>query len=154
MASITQLRRRFAIAEHGAELLEFAVVLPILMLLTAGIFDFAVLFQHYEVVTNAAREGARVGVLPGYQAGDVQNRVQSYLAAAGLTDTAPAPIVTYGTAPVGGGGLSINTVSVKVQYPHKFIFLGPVAAMLGGTPEADTMLAARATMRQEIAAAP
>src|SRR5262249_8897900 len=112
MASITQLRRRLARSEHGAELIEFAVVLPILMLFTAGIFDFAVLFQHYEVVTNAAREGARVGVLPGYQAADIQNRVQSYLAAAGLTDTAPTPIVTYGTAPVGGGGLSINTVSV------------------------------------------
>jgi Flp pilus assembly protein TadG len=151
---MTNSFRRFVRTETGAELLEFAVVLPILMLLTAGIFDFAVLFQRYEVVTNAAREGARMGVLPGYSTADIQSRVQSYLINAGLTDTAPTPTVAYATAPFGAGGLSMTTVSVTVQYPHKYIFLGPVAAMLGGTPEADTMLAARATMRQEIAAAP
>ena len=32
-----------------------------------GIIDFGFLFQHYEVVTNAAREGARVAILPGYR---------------------------------------------------------------------------------------
>ena len=31
-----------------------------------GIIDFGFLFQRYEVVTNAAREGARVAILPGY----------------------------------------------------------------------------------------
>ena len=49
------------------------------------------MFQRYEVVTNAAREGARVGVLPDFTATDVQNRVNGYLAASGLTATAPAP---------------------------------------------------------------
>ena len=29
-------------------------------------FDFGFLFRNWEVVTNAAREGARVGVLPAY----------------------------------------------------------------------------------------
>ena len=46
--------------------LEFALCLPtILLVIVMGIFDFGLMFQHYEVVTNAAREGAsRVGVLP------------------------------------------------------------------------------------------
>ena len=49
-----------------------------------GIMDFGLLFQRYETVTNAAREGARVAVLPGYAQADVQARVTQYLAAAGL----------------------------------------------------------------------
>jgi Flp pilus assembly protein TadG len=50
--------------ETGAELIEFAFVLPLLLLVIVGIFDFGFLFQRYEVVTNAAREGARAAVLP------------------------------------------------------------------------------------------
>ncbi len=52
-----------------------------------GIIDFGLLFQRYEAVTNAAREGARIAVLPGYAQADVQARVTQYLAAAGLTAT-------------------------------------------------------------------
>ncbi len=37
-----------------------------LLLIGFGILDFGILFQRYEVITNAAREGARVAVLPGY----------------------------------------------------------------------------------------
>ena len=59
---------------RGAELIEFAIVLPIFVLLTAAIFDFGMMFRTYEAVTNAAREGARVGVLPTYQPTDVQAR--------------------------------------------------------------------------------
>jgi Flp pilus assembly protein TadG len=154
MDSLIRLIRRFRTCDGGAELIELAITLPILLALVAAIADFAVLFQRYEVITNAAREGARVGILPGYAAADVQTRVNNYLAASGLTETAPAPVVTYGTEAIGAAGPNINTVTVKVQYPHKFIFLSPAAALLGGTPYADIMLAAASTMRVEIAAAP
>ena len=69
---------------RGAELIEFAIVLPIFLLITAAIFDFGMMFRTYEAVTNAAREGARVGVLPNYQPEDVQARVDLYMASAGL----------------------------------------------------------------------
>ena len=48
---------------------------PTLLLVMLGIMDFGFLFQRYEVVTNAAREGARVAILPGYQTPDVEARV-------------------------------------------------------------------------------
>jgi Flp pilus assembly protein TadG len=139
--------------ERGAELIEFAVALPILIVVIAGIIDFAVLFMRYEVVTNAAREGARVGLLPDYGIPDVQNRVTTYLAASGLTATVPPPAVTYEQVEITPGGASIDVVRVVVQYPHEFIFLGPAAALIGGGPHADITLAASASMRQEIAAA-
>ena len=50
---------------------------PLLLLVMLGIMDFGFLFQRYEVVTTAAREGARVAILPGYQDADVRARVNA-----------------------------------------------------------------------------
>ena len=58
-------------SEEGAEIIEFALVAPLLILLFAAIVDFGNMFRSFEAVTNAAREGARVGVLPAYQDADV-----------------------------------------------------------------------------------
>src|SRR5687767_1364031 len=91
-ATVTRLRNRAA-DDRGAELIEFALVFPILLLLVAGIADFGFLFQRYEVVTNAAREGARIAVLPSYTVADVQQRVTNYLASGGLTAAFPVPSV-------------------------------------------------------------
>jgi Flp pilus assembly protein TadG len=154
MAAITKMLRRLWAADSGAELIELAIALPILLLVTCGIIDLGIMFQRYEVVTNAAREGARVGVLGDFTATDVQNRVNAYLAASGLTDTAPAPIVTYSTVPIGVGGPSISVVKVVVQYPNQFVFLGPAAQLVGGAGFASITLAASSTMRREGAAAP
>ena len=154
MAAIRQLIQRARSSEAGAELLEFAIVLPILMLLVGGVIDFAILFQRYEVVTNAAREGARVAVLADFGVADVQARVNSYLAASGLTAAAPAPQVDYDSSEVTPGGPSIDVVKVTVQYPHQFVILTPLAALLGKAAHADIMLAAASTMRLEVAAAP
>ena len=82
--------------EKGAELIEFALVVPILLLLVAGIVDFGFMFQRYEVVTNAAREGARTATLPGYSQADVRQRVQSYLTSGGLSAT---PVIAIASAP-------------------------------------------------------
>lgn len=51
--------------EQGQALLEFALVLPILLLLVFGIIEFGIIFFDNLVITQAAREGARVGVVGG-----------------------------------------------------------------------------------------
>ena len=48
--------------EHGAQLLEFAFILPFLAVMTVGMIDFAQGFRLKQKLTNAAREGARIGV--------------------------------------------------------------------------------------------
>jgi Flp pilus assembly protein TadG len=81
-------RPRLARSERGAELIELMLVTPILLLMFAAIFDFAMMFRSWEVVTNAAREGARVGTLPGYSADDMTVRVQTYMRSGGVLDAA------------------------------------------------------------------
>jgi Flp pilus assembly protein TadG len=143
--------------EAGAELVEFAFVLPLLLLVIVGIFDFGFLFQRYEVVTNAAREGARAAVLPDYQGqtAAVQSRVQTYLTNAGLTEalatpcgTAPCVTVEFGVNVPIDATHDITASRVTVRYPHRYLFLGPIATLFGGD-FTSVELRAVSTMRRE-----
>jgi Flp pilus assembly protein TadG len=147
MATLTRVRRRGG-DDTGAELIEFALVLPILLLVIAGIVDFGFLFQRFQVVTNASREGARLAALPGYTPADVEARVQNYLTSGGLTAVAVAPPVC---APqVLPGGQSVNVTAVTVEYPSQFSFIGPFAAMFGGSGWTTITLRATSAMRREV----
>jgi Flp pilus assembly protein TadG len=137
-------------SERGAELIEFALVFPTLLLVMLGIIDFGFLFQRYEVVTNAAREGARVAVLPGYADADVQARVTQYMTAGGLTETSPATVGPVQTLTVGGQCITVRPVTVS--YNHQFLFLGPIIGLMGGSGFSNKTLTATSAMRSEIAA--
>jgi Flp pilus assembly protein TadG len=137
-------------SERGAELIEFAVVMPILIFIIAGIFEFGMMFRALEAVTNAAREGARVGVLPGYNAPDVQTRVNNYLAASGLTGPRTTT-VTNQTIATGAGTFTARSVQVSYVYP--FVVLSGFAPLFGGNFGSINLNAA-AIMRTETQAAP
>ena len=55
---------RIATGDSGAELLEFAVVVPILLMLLLGIVWIGRAYNVYATITRAAREGARYAALP------------------------------------------------------------------------------------------
>ncbi|MBI4321026.1 MAG: pilus assembly protein [Chloroflexi bacterium] len=60
--------------EKGQDMVEFALVAPILLLLVMGIIDFGRVFNAYLVTTHGAREGARYAAV-GYSDGEIVNRV-------------------------------------------------------------------------------
>lgn len=150
MHALKQVRNRWR-SESGAEFVEFALAFPLLMLVVMGIIDFGLLFQQYEVLTNAAREGARVAVLPSYTAADAQARVDQYiaqgmLATGGTVSTNVDPPVN-----VVIGGKCMSTVTVTVSYPHNYLFLSGIAAYFGSSFGTRT-LNASSTMRTEVPA--
>ena len=49
--------------QQGQSMIEFALVLPLMVLIIAGIFDLGRAFYSSITITNAAREGARYGTL-------------------------------------------------------------------------------------------
>ena len=61
----TYLFRRFKNSNRGVALVEFALVIPILLLLVFGIIEFGFLYNGYIALSGAAREGARVAVVGG-----------------------------------------------------------------------------------------
>ncbi len=139
--------------DAGAELIEFAVVFPLLLMVLLGIIDFAFVFQRNEVITNAAQEGARVATLPGYNATDVSNRVISYLQVGGLPTSGgnPVVVVTPTTIPAGAG--TWPATQVDVTYNHQYMFISAIAGWFGGAFSSVT-LGAQATMRNELGNAP
>lgn len=122
-------------SESGNALIEFALVIPLLLLTVLGIVDFGFLFQRMQVMTNAAREGARMAVLPGYAAADVQARAKNFVQTGGVPTTTsnPAVQVTNVTIPTGAGGPTMSGKRVEVTYTHQYLFIGPIAGWFGGS---------------------
>ena len=50
------------LSQSGASAVEFALLLPVLLLFLFGIIEFSVLFYNKAMITNASREGARAGI--------------------------------------------------------------------------------------------
>ncbi len=140
--TLSRIRRCSA----GQSLVEMALVLPILLGLVIGIFEFGRGWNVYQVLTNAAREGARRAVLPtGTEAGARQT-VTDYLNTAGL-DPTDATIVITGV----GGGVGTPT-SVQLSYPYQFQFLGPIVQFLDpddGSFPGSVTLSTSVVMRNE-----
>jgi Flp pilus assembly protein TadG len=135
---------------RGAELIELALVLPILLLMFAAIVDFALMFQRYLVVNNAAREGARIAVLPNYTQADVISRVTQYVRN-GIGDQTVTPTVTLAavSVPLPAPSPAIPAAQVTVSMTHSYLLLGPVSGLMGGGSWSSITLFARATMRIE-----
>lgn len=51
--------------EKGQSLVEFAILLPIILLLLMGILEFGLMLNSYLTINNSAREGARLGIVAG-----------------------------------------------------------------------------------------
>ena len=75
--------------ERGQALVEFAMVLPVLILLVVGMMQFGLLFHEFLLVTHAAREGARVATLGGSDA-EIVAAVNAAAASPSDTDIMPA----------------------------------------------------------------
>ncbi len=141
-------------SEKGAELIEFALVFPLLLLLVLGIIDWGLLFTRYQVLFNAAREGARVSVLHGYADADVTTRVNQYVQGIGLNSgNVTTSIGAAQTISIGSGCIRVRPVTVS--YVHSFFFLGGANGGIGsffGESFGTKVLSATASMRDEMAA--
>ena len=135
-------------SERGSQLIEFALVLPLLLLVVLGIMDFGLLFQRYEAVTNAAREGARLAVIEGRTDGDVRARVNKYVTDGGLTALIDANIQLNRTVALSG---TATASSVTITYPFEFMMLNPIVRMVTptSTTGAPITLTAVSLMRNE-----
>ena len=149
MASLRHRRLGWK-SESGAELIEFALTFPILLLVVLGILEFGLMFREYEIVTNAAREGARLRVLPNYSGDDATARVAQYIDAAGLDSTLVSTVVGDPEA-VDIGGVCISAVEVTVAYPHPILFIEGISSYFGGSWDTVTINAS-STMRTEATA--
>ncbi|BCF95161.1 TadE/TadG family type IV pilus assembly protein [Paraburkholderia largidicola] len=126
-------RRRSSRAQRGVAAVEFAIVLPLLLLVLFGIVEFGVALYDKAMITNASREGARAGVVlrtpkPGAQ--DITNVVlaysRNYLITFGSSNT---PTVSV---PSGIGGTFGTPLTVTVSYQYAGLGLGAMLSAFTG----------------------
>jgi Flp pilus assembly protein TadG len=134
-------RRRRAASDardRGSAAVEFALLLPVLLLLIFGVIDFGRAINDQITLTQAAREGARLAAL-GYSTSSVQTRAQN--AATGLS---PVTVTVSSSCPTGAGA----GVDAVVQTSYSFSFITPVgtfAAMFGSASFGSSSLTLSAT---------
>jgi hypothetical protein len=135
--------------ERGAALLETAITIPIILLISVAIFDFGRAYQTWQVLTNAAREGARVSVIAGTSDAKVTEAVTLYVRAGGLRLDADHPLTIDREPNITLG--SNNASRITVNYEFDFIVLGPIMRMVNrsSTQGNDLTLGAVAVMRNE-----
>ena len=69
---------------RGQSVIEFALVLPLLLLVLFGITEFGRCWMTQNILTSAAREGARLAIVTAPDVGAVTTRVNEVLTAAGM----------------------------------------------------------------------
>jgi Flp pilus assembly protein TadG len=111
--------------DRGAAAVEFALILPLLMLLVFGIIDFGRALNAQITLTQAAREGARLDAL-GQSNAAVVSRTQT--AATGLNLNAPNGSVTETQVCMPNAGA---TADAQVTVSYQFSFITPVGAIAG-----------------------
>jgi Flp pilus assembly protein TadG len=122
---------------RGNAMVEFALVLPILLLVIFGITEFGRAWMTLNVMNAAAREGARLAAVTAPDVTAARARVTEVLAAARITPTA---------IDVSGPSSSDPARRITVTVDATFrIFSGRVLGAFQGT----IPLRARTTMRHE-----
>jgi Flp pilus assembly protein TadG len=107
--------------ERGAAAVEFALVLPVLLLVIFGIIDFGRMLNAQITLTEAAREGARATSILDAAAGGL--RIDAVL-------NGMSPVTPNITACPITPGPSDDAV---VTLTHEFSFVTPIGLLGGGT---------------------
>jgi Flp pilus assembly protein TadG len=148
--------RRFReyVQEKGASAVEFALVLPLLLLLVFGIIEFGLLLYNKAMITNASREGARAGVLFHTDGDGNLDRLSKAEIEEIVRDYCQNFLVTFSSTPslmVDADPEPTETIpsgdylTVTVSYRYSFLLVPAFIAELGGGLD----LGASTTMRAE-----
>jgi Flp pilus assembly protein TadG len=132
------MRIKFA-SQKGAALVEFAFVLPILLILVFGIIEFGFLLYNKAVITNASREGAREGILFAPRTSttlvsDIEGRVTNYSDNWMIPKTVDPTTAVSGTCKDEANyeDRAGKQLTVNVSYLYPFIVFPNIIKLVGG----------------------
>lgn len=131
------IRRR--LARRGAAAVEFALVAPIFFMFIFGMIEYGRAVMVQQILTNAAREGARVAILTTATTTSVKSAVTTYLSNAGISGATPSVSPDPPTSATTG-----SSVTVTVSVPFNSVSWLPTPQWLG-----STTLTAVSVMRTE-----
>ena len=134
-----QVAKRERNQVQGAVAVEFAIVAPIFFMVVLGIVEFGRMSMVQQIITNGAREGARIAVFDDTTTAQVETKVDSYLANCGITGNT----VEVDPSPPSSAGYG-ESVTVTVVIPFDKVSWLPKPFFVKGTD-----LRASSVMRRE-----
>ncbi|MDP4178438.1 MAG: TadE/TadG family type IV pilus assembly protein [Bacillota bacterium] len=123
--------------EKGQSLVEFAIVLPILLLIVMGIAELGMILNSYLTIQNISREVARLGSV-GATDTDIQNIISS-----NSTNLNQQNLVVS-LAPVAGARNSGDTITAVVTYDYHL-----TVPIISGILKNDVVIKTQTSMRIE-----
>jgi Flp pilus assembly protein TadG len=126
--------------QKGAAAVEFALIAPLLFVLLFGIVEFGFLLYNQVMITNAAREGARAGIIfktSRPTLAEITTVVNTYCATHMINfDPSQTPatsiVQTDNSIPANGTPDSGDSLEVTVQYTYNFLLFPNLAKLFGG----------------------
>ena len=123
-------------------MVEFALVLPLLLIVLFIMVDFGVGFARWIAITNATREGARLAAVGADESAITQKVVDT------SNDVLTASDVSVGYLDVDGDGVAIGD-SVVVRADYDYALMTPLGRFLSGLKFTSINFKACADMRLE-----
>ena len=132
-------------------MVEAAITIPLLLVLMVGIFEVGRAYQTWQVLTNAAREGARMSITPGSNPATTTALIRQYMADGQLSNSGTAVVNVDTGGSIDVAGTAVGASLVTVDYPFTFIMLQPVVRLVapGATVGGPLTMRATAIMRNE-----
>jgi Flp pilus assembly protein TadG len=152
--------------EHGATIVEFAIVLPLLLLLIFGSIEFGIMIYNKQVITNASREGARFAIVqpsnpPLHTTAAVQNVVATYCTSNPLisfgTNSPPTTVikdvasgaVINSAANVCASATNFKDIEIQVSYVYHFLVYHSIVKLINSTHSSTNAISTVTIMRCE-----
>ena len=125
-------KSRWSGREAGQAMIEMVLILPLLLLIMAGVFDFGRVLHAYVVVENAAREAAFAGAVEELSDTDIRNLIDAELQRGGVSGGTAASTITYQSK----GSPPVQTIAINLTYDFPLtILVLPISSV---TVEAQT----------------
>ncbi len=142
--------------QKGASTVEFAIVVPLLLLILFGIIEFSILLYDKAMLTNASREGARLGIVFVPDRDDEIKRglIEDSIRTA-VDDYCKDNLISFGNSTVSipdpdwSGYNSGDSLTVTVNYKFNFLAFSRLASLYGGNLDDAFNLSAVTIMRLE-----
>jgi Flp pilus assembly protein TadG len=138
-----EARQRRNISERGTAIVESAIILPVFFLLLFGVFEAGRFMNTQQVLTDAAREGARLAVTPLTQTntlpstGEITTRVNDFLGSAGITG---ATVTVDNAVSVVTGSITTIYTRVRVDEPYQVLTVPGFFSMLQVTLRGEALM--------------
>jgi Flp pilus assembly protein TadG len=134
---MVMVRKRRKIKRRGLSTVEFALVLPLLLLLTLGAFRYGHLFLKAQQITNAARHGARTACRPDATVAGVTAAIDGLMTTADMgasgysVTLTPADVATPGMGESVTVRITVPCANIAVLHVPLFTDLEPAGWNLG-----------------------